>query len=169
MAVNLHTDYNSANFLRSLKMESEMGFVAIIDDMIRVCKEFLVSTRGQLQDHSMHTYLDQTKQLRGSLAAYIFRNGLLIWSDGGKNDVVSRQIIREQIALTPSGFDIIGIASKEYASWVESKGYNVMTNQGEVFLFDMGKVFTKLGYSNIGALQLKSPTKAITKVSYGRI
>ena len=165
----LRTDYNSANFLRSLKMESEMGFVAIIDEMIRVCKEFLVSTRGQLQDHSMHTYLDQTKQLRGSLAAYIFRNGLLIWSDGGKNDVVSRQIIREQIALTPSGFDIIGIASKEYASWVESKGYNVMTNQGEWFLVNLGEVFAKLGYKDLGSLKLKSPTKAITKVSYGRI
>ena len=165
----LRTDYNSANFLLQLKNDVEVGYASIIPEMIRVCKEFLVSTRGQLQDHSMHTYLDQTKQLRGSLAAYIFRNGLLIWSDGGKNDVVSRQIIREQIALTPSGFDIIGIASKEYASWVESKGYNVIPNQGEWFVVNLGEVFAKLGYKDLGSLKLKSATKAITKVSYGKL
>jgi len=163
----LKTDYNSANFLLQLKNDVEVGYAAIIPDMIQVCKDFLTDTRGQIQDHSMGTYKDRTKELRGSLAAYIFRNGGLIWSDGGENDTESRRIIREEIALTPSGFDIVGIASKEYASWVESKGYNVITNQGEVFLVDLGSVFTKLGYKDMGSLKLKSPTKAITKVSYG--
>lgn len=169
MAVNLHTDYNSANFLLQLKSEVEVGYATMIPEMIRVCKDFLIDVREQLEGHELGNYNNRTKQLRESLAAYIFRNGVIIWSDEGGNGTESQRVIREQIALTPSGFDIIGIASKEYASWVESKGYNVMTNQGEVFLFDIGKVFTKLGYSNIGALQLKSPTKAITKVSYGRI
>lgn len=165
----LKTDYNSANFLLQLKSDVEVGYAAIIPDMIRVCKEFLVDTRGQIQDHSMGTYRDRTKQLRESLAAYIFRNGTIIWSDEGGNGTESQRVIREQIALTPSGFDIVGIASKEYASHVESKGYNVITNQGEVFFVDLGKVFAKLGYKDLGSLQLKSPTKAITKVSYGRI
>ena len=165
----LNTDYNSANFLLQLKNDVEVGYASIIPDMIRVCKSFLIDVREQLEGHDLGNYNNRSKQLRESLAAYIFRNGVIIWSDEGGNGTESQRVIREQITLTPSGFDIIGIASKEYASWVESKGYNVMTNQGEVFLFDMGKVFTKLGYSNIGTLQLKSPTKAITKVRYGRI
>ena len=56
------------------------------------------------------------------------------------------KIISDQIHFTPHGFDIIGIASKEYASWVESKGYNVITNQGEWFFVNLGEVFSKLGY-----------------------
>ena len=137
----LKTDYNSAKMLKDLNLEMELGFQPLIADMKADCKRFLSDTRGQLQDHAMGTYIDRTKQLRGSLAAYIFRNGKLIWSDGGENDAQSRKIILEQIQLTPSGFDIIGIASKEYASHVESKGYNVMTVQGDTFIIDLGAAF----------------------------
>lgn len=137
----LKTDYNSAKMLKDLNLEMELGFEPLVADMKAACKKFLSDTRGQLQDHSMGTYIDRTKKLRGSLAAYIFRNGKLIWSDGGENDAQSRKIISEQIQLTPSGFDIIGIASKEYASHVESKGYNVMTIQGDTFIIDLGAAF----------------------------
>lgn len=143
----LKTDYNSAKMLKDLNLEMELGFEPLVADMKADCKRFLSDTRGQLQDHNFPvgifkgTYIDRTKQLRGSLAAYIFRNGKLIWSDGGENDAQSRKIISEQIQLTPSGFDIIGIASKEYASHVESKGYNVMTIQGDTFIIDLGAAF----------------------------
>jgi len=140
----LKTDYNSARMLRDINLEMEASYAVLIEDMITVCKKFLADTRGQLQDHAAGTYIDRTKQLRGSLAAYIFRNGQLIWHDGGQNDKVSRAKIAEKIQLTSSGFDIIGIASKEYASWVESKGYNVITRQGDTFYVDLGKAFFKL-------------------------
>ena len=165
----LNTDYNSANFLLQLKNDVEVGYASIIPDMIRVCKGFLIDVREQLEGHDLGNYNNRTKQLRESLAAYIFRNGVIIWSDEGGNGTESQRVIREQITLTPSGFDIIGIASKEYASWVESKGYNVITNQGEWFVVNLGEVFAKLGYKDLGSLKLKSPTKAITKVSYGKL
>ena len=160
------TDYNSANMLNSLNSEMNLNYLNLVDDMIDVCKNFLTDVREQLQDHSQGTYLDQTTQLRNSLAAYIYRNGSLLWADEGENGEESRKIISDQIHFTPHGFDIIGIASKEYASWVESKGYNVITNQGEWFFVNLGEVFSKLGYKKIGSLKITSPIRAITTVKY---
>ena len=65
------TDYNSANMLNSLNSEMNLNYLNLVDDMIDVCKNFLTDVREQLQDHSQGTYLDQTTQLRNSLAAYI--------------------------------------------------------------------------------------------------
>lgn len=165
----MKTNYNSAAMLASLKGEMEVSYALLIDDMIGVCKGFLVDVREQLQGHDLGNYNDRTKQLRGSLAAYIYRNGSIIWADEGENGTESRRVIKEQVTLTPSGFNVIGIASKEYASWVESKGYNVMTNQSDWFFVNLGEAFAKLGYRDMGALKLSSPTKAIKGVRYGKL
>lgn len=145
----LKTDYNSSKMLRTMKVEMNTGVMMLLPEMKKSCRKFLSSTRKQVQDHSKGTYIDRTKQLRGSLAAYIFHNGNLIWSDGGQNDIVSRKIISERIGITSSGFDIIGIASKEYASAVESKGYNVMTIQGDTLIINLGASFSQLNNRNL--------------------
>lgn len=163
----LTTNYNPKTFLADYKLQEEVMFSTLVVEMIRVCQEFLVSTRSQVQDHAQNTYMDRTTDLRNSLGAYIYHNGVVIWADGGKFDLVNRGIIKEQVTLTPNGYNIIGIASKEYASCVESKGYNVMTNQGEDFLIDLGQVFTKAGNKMVGRLKIFTPTYVINKVSYG--
>ena len=165
----MKTNYNSATMLASLKGEVEVGYVVLISDMIGVCRSFLVDVREQLEGHELGNYNNRSKQLRGSLAAYIYRNGNVIWADEGENGMESRKVITEQVILTPSGFNVVGIASKEYASHVESKGYNVMTNQSDKFIVDLSFAFAKLGKGEIGRIHIMSPTKAITRVNYGNL
>ena len=139
----LKTNYNSKNMLVSMNKDIEAGSVAMMVDMVISCKTFLKDTREQVQDHSQGTYIDRTKQLRGSLAAYVFRDGVVVWSDEGQNGQQSRRVIDDMVPIVSKGFSIIGVASKEYASHVESKGYNVITRQGDTFIFNLEKAFYK--------------------------
>ena len=55
---------------------------------------------------------------------------------------INEQAIRD--VINPKGFQSIGIAGMNYASHVESKGYNVISYQADVCLVDLATYLEKL-------------------------
>jgi hypothetical protein len=146
----IKSDYNEAKTYRDLKLKQEIEYAMLFDNLKAICLKFLDDSRGQIEDHNFPkgifkgTYIDQTRKLRESIGAYIFRNGIMVWSNEDGNVGQNRQVIMEY-HIVPQGFTVFGIAGMDYASIVESKGYNVISTQGDVFLIDLGSSFAKMG------------------------
>lgn len=75
-------------------------------------------------------YKDQTSNLRNSIGYAIIANGRLV--DGRYGDTrdelkQSKQIVNEVSTSYPTGYVLTVIAGMNYAVYVESKGYNVLT------------------------------------------
>lgn len=136
--------YNPKVALAELQALQEIEYLMLLKDLIVEGNRFTKEAVSQVQDHSKNTYIDDTGDLRRSIAIYIFRNGTLIYTNERGNAQENRQIIADEVVLTNNGFDMVAIAGMIYASWVESKGYNVITNQGEKLLIDLSKLIANM-------------------------
>jgi hypothetical protein len=123
------SDYNKAKMQKELDKEQELSNARLFLRIIDRCEQFIEEAKTQPQGHSLGFYNDQTKALRQSIAAYIFRDGKLVWSKVEGNAEENMSLILEE-SIPREGFFSIVIAGKIYASWVESKGYNVISLQG---------------------------------------
>ena len=121
----------------------------IIDILSRVGEEFVTDTRSQPQSHAAGTYIDKTTALRSSVGYFILRNGEIIKSkieliSGGKLSSkgieTSKQIVSQLVQF--EGYRLVGIAGMKYASFVESKGYNVISKQKEVAIISLKEYFS---------------------------
>lgn len=115
----------------------------MVGQMKRDARKFLRDTRGQAQGHELGFYNDRTKKLRRSIAVYILQNGIIIWADERGNTAENRRLIMKA-PISRIGFTTVAIAGKDYASVVESKGYNVISAQGHTFVFDIEITFSKM-------------------------
>lgn len=89
---------------------------------------FVKECREQPQGHDLGYYNDRTANLRNSIGYYIFHNGEL--THDGSGMVHAAENVQEIARLVDSkGWNLIGIAGMNYASYVEAKGYNVITKQ----------------------------------------
>lgn len=94
---------------------------------------FLSEARNQPQDHALGFYLDQTGNLRNSIAYYIFDNGQLIHRGGGNSFGESAVLS----AIEGVGLEFVGLAGMNYASYVEAKGYNVISMQADACIINL--------------------------------
>jgi len=92
--------------------------------------------------HSLGFYKDQTTALRKSIGYYIFRDGELVFF---KETAMPPEAKAEVQALViKKGYQIIGIAGMAYASYVEAKGYNVISNQAEMAIMNLREYINDL-------------------------
>jgi hypothetical protein len=126
--------------MKNVEKQAETLYQKIINAFIYDAEAFIVNARGQVQDHAMGTYKDQTTNLRNSIGYFIFHNGELVHE---KNEIVTNKSKVEEF-IKPSGFQMILIAGMNYASWVESKGYNVISYQADVCMIDLALHLEKL-------------------------
>lgn len=84
----------------------------------------------------VHTYEDQTGNLRSSIGYVIVEDGATIFEDFKESDKGTEKVkgiakggqLAEAIALSYSkGIVLIGVAGMQYAAAVEAKGYDVVT------------------------------------------
>jgi hypothetical protein len=137
---------------KELKANQEVEYLKFIKMAKVIATRFVEDARSQPEGHHLGFYDNRTFMLRNSIAAYIFRDGFLIWANERGHAAENRKIISEEVVLTYKGFDVIGMAGKFYASYVEkihasymeSKGYNVVTNQGNVFILDLTKLMSTM-------------------------
>ena len=126
--------------MKNVEKQAETLYQKIINAFIYDAEAFIVNARGQVQDHAMGTYKDQTTNLRNSIGYFIFHNGELVHE---KNEIVTNKSKVEEF-IKPSGFQMILIAGMNYASWVESKGYNVISYQADICMIDLALHLEKL-------------------------
>lgn len=92
---------------------------------------------------------DVTGNLRSSIGYFILKDGEIIKSDtkqfAGPKGTGSEGLATAttELLFIPkvAGFQLVGIAGMNYASHVETKGYNVVTLQGDVMLIDLERFF----------------------------
>ena len=82
-------------------------------------------------------YLDDTDNLRSSIGFGIYLDGVpdVDDFDGNPEGVAAARSALN--AVPKRGWQLIGVAGMEYASAVESKGYNVITSQGDVAIVQL--------------------------------
>ena len=85
-------------------------------------------------------FLDWTSNLRNSIGYLICYNGQVLDNDVGSD--VGYQFASSLMARIPSDcYALICVAGMEYASYVEAKGYDVITGGSIVLTRDLKKIF----------------------------
>jgi hypothetical protein len=136
----LKSNFDSGRIQKETQAQAESLYSKILNAFIYAGETFVNNARDQMQDHAMGTYKDVTGNLRNSIGYFIFHNGALVKEDS--NIVTNKSIVEQQVK--PDGFQLIGIAGMDYASYVESKGYNVISYQADVCIVDLSTYLEKL-------------------------
>ena len=91
-------------------------------------------------------YHDRTANLRSSIAYFVLKNGKIV-GDNTLGTAEGESAARAVVASTPgidTGYVLVGVAGMEYAGYVESKGYNVITSQANVLFLKLPWYMQKL-------------------------
>lgn len=78
-------------------------------------------------------YLDDTTNLRNSIGYYVLRDGVIVRGRvEGPAEATSAAMTLLQSIPPVKGYQLVGLAGMDYASYLESKGFNVITSQAMV-------------------------------------
>lgn len=116
-------------------------FIAeVIEVMAYVGEEFVKDAKTNLHINksvfSKGNYQDQTSNLRSSIGYYILHNDKVVKYK--LEPLANMSIIRSLFTRrSRKGLRLVVVAGMEYASYVESKGYNVITSQADVAFVDL--------------------------------
>ena len=116
----------------------ERGVLAILQ---RVGEEFVRDARMGIDINSgafpKGDYTDQTANLRSSIGYFILRDGNVVaenLSGTSKGVSAARAVLA---SVGKQGYSIVGVAGMEYASHLESMGYNVISSQNLNLIVDL--------------------------------
>lgn len=139
---------NIGSIQLALKKFKEDAEKQIVKALSQVGEEFVDAAKNQPQDHALRTYLDDTKALRSSVGYFLLKDGKIIKSKisavgGGKLSSVGVATSIRIVESMPvfEGYRLVGIAGMNYASYVESKGYNVISTQKELAFINLKEYF----------------------------
>ena len=131
----LKSNYDSGRFEKEVSEQVDSLNERILAEFIRAGEKFVTEAREQEQSHELGHYKDVTSNLRNSICCFVFLDGELVHENQIGNAVENKQIAQELVL--PKGFQLIGIAGKNYASYVESKGYNVISYQADTCMVEL--------------------------------
>jgi hypothetical protein len=131
----LKSNFNESKSIQDLIRQEQILYEKIIRSFDRAGLNFVTQARQQVQDHALGTYIDQTTNLRNSIGYFIFQDGKLVRENTIGDAIANREMVKDLVI--PKGIQLIGIAGMNYASYVESKGYNVISNQGETCIMNL--------------------------------
>lgn len=99
-------------------------------------------------------YLDDTTNLRNSIGYYVLKDGVIVRGrveGGGESQTAAMDVLNSVPKIR--GYQLVGVAGMNYASYLESKGFNVITSQAFVAMTNvegMMKRFAKSKNADIG-------------------
>ncbi len=131
--------------------ETRRGLMRIENGIIKILQfageQFVKDARDGLNISGAFPkgdYTDRTVNLRSSIGYFVLNNGQIIDSkiEGTAEGVAAG---RELLNSIPgkSGYQLIGVAGMDYASYVESRGYNVITSQSDVAIVNIERMLQK--------------------------
>jgi len=136
----LKSNFNERRITKDVQKQTDMLYEKVLNSFIMAGEQFITDAKEQGQDHAMGQYEDQTTILRNSIGYFIFHDGELVHE---KNEITANRAIVQEF-VKPKGFQMILIAGMNYASFVESKGYNVISYQADVCMINLAGYFEKL-------------------------
>ena len=101
----------------------------------RAGDDFKTAATDQPQGHELGYYNDETSNLRHSIGYYIFKDGELLFESDTRFPEANKTEIDS--VIQKQGWQLIAIAGMGYASFVEAKGYNVISNQANAMIIDL--------------------------------
>lgn len=89
-------------------------------------------------------YRDQTANLRSSVGYFILKDGAIV-NQSLQGTSEGMTAARAVLGTIPQkeGYQLVGVAGMDYASHVESKGYNVITSQGDIAIVNIERLLNK--------------------------
>jgi len=118
----------------------------IINALNQAGFEFMRDARANVEGISgsafpKGNYQDHTTNLRSSVGFFVLRNGSVIQAqlEGTGEGTTAARALLEIVPKFPKGYQLVGVAGMDYASYVESKGYNVITSQADATLVNLDK------------------------------
>lgn len=129
-------EFNIKEFRREMDQMSAEIDRDILESLQQAGEDFVNSARSM--GKSQGGFGDVTGNLRSSIGYVIRRDGEIIHGDfnGTPEGVAAAKKTVDEVEKH-EGFQLIGVAGMDYASAVESKGYNVISVQTEVLLVDL--------------------------------
>lgn len=157
--------------LNSISKEAELQYQAMLNSMIEIMEfvgeDFVNDAKKALKLNSSlfpkGNYQDQTANLRSSIGYFILLDGKVITgkTEGTSDGTEAAKSMLQQVQK--GGLQLIGVAGKDYASKVESKGYNVITSQKEVALVDLTGMLKEYASKRGVSLSIRKPLKTQMK------
>lgn len=135
---------NLGDISKEVELQYLITLQGMIDIMRYVGEDFMSDARNALKINKSlfpkGNYQDQTANLRSSIGYYILLDGRVLEGkvEGTSEGTESAKIMLQQVQK--GGLVLVGVAGMDYASKVESKGYNVITSQREVAIVDLSKM-----------------------------
>lgn len=134
------SDYNKGDAEKEFWKVQEEIDQEIIRAMSYAGEKFVKDAREMTK--SQGGFGDVTGNLRSSIGYFILKDGEIIKKDFTGSGEGEKNAMTELLFLSnKEGFQMIGIAGMNYASYVESKGYNVITLQADTCLIDLERYF----------------------------
>ena len=118
-------DICGAEFMQQAKDDLKIdtgAFPAIRKPVKRHGKATPVLGRGE--------YYDDSKNLRNSIGYYVLKDGVIVRGrveGGGESQTAAMEVLNSVPKIR--GYQLVGVAGMNYASYLESKGFNVITSQ----------------------------------------
>jgi hypothetical protein len=144
-----------------LRQDAERIERAIISRMEYIGEQFITEAKSQPQPTVSRKkkgksaaqgpkepfYEDQTGNLRSSVGYYILRDNEVVSSkvEGTGKAIEAAKLTVESVPERP-GIRLVGVAGMDYALFVESKGYNVITTQSIVAIDNLDKQLKELSH-----------------------
>jgi hypothetical protein len=151
----MKANFTGGDIEKSAQEQKDKLYGKIIQAFQYAGEKFIINARGQYGGDGAHEsgmYVDQSSNLRNSIGYFIIHDGEIV-SGSAPGKAVARpgheaeaispeELIKNnqgkiQEFVKTSGFQFIGIAGMNYASYVESKGYNVISFQADLCLVDL--------------------------------
>jgi hypothetical protein len=136
--------FNTSDIRKALDDKIQRVEAAILAILRRRGEQFVQLCRDE------NTYKDKTGNLRSSLGYFIYKGNVLI-EDNLQGNNEGREGAKEavtSITKMPDVYYLIGVAGMNYAAAVESKGFNVISNQSLMIISllegDLQKLKNKL-------------------------
>lgn len=136
----------------AFKREIELQVKGIENDLISIMQyvgeEFVRDARENVNIDGAFPqgdYTDRTANLRSSIGYCISRNGKVIEQNikGTATGVSEFNEVIKSKFQNDNSYHLLLVAGMNYASYVESKGYNVITSQADAAIFSLDELFKK--------------------------
>lgn len=137
---------------------------AMINRLARRAEQFITSAREGVNIDAgafpKGDFTDQTKNLRNSIGYVIYKDGRPVKQNvqGGDGGVAAKLALGQ--VPTKSGYVLVVVAGMNYASYLESMGYNVITSQSMVMIKDLIGDMEKL--SRKSGEQIKAEAQGVS-------
>lgn len=126
------------NFIRK---KIEVIESVVKDQLIDAAEQFVADAR------SVNTYKDRTSNLRGSIGYVLLKDGNDVFGnfEGAQiGQQKARQLTSQIKSEHPKGYVLIVVAGMDYALYVESKGYDVITGSSQEAEDNLQQQFNRL-------------------------